>query len=127
MKKLALVTSALTFTLIAIAAIFAPISVARAYGFTIAATDIDAMNELRAIFIGFWLGLGWLFFRAIHDEALAKIGGTMLLLQAAGRAFSLAADGVPSAPFLAAMIAELIAAALILRPKPHARPAARRR
>jgi hypothetical protein len=116
MKQLALFASGATFTLIALATIFAPLAVAGAYGFTIASGDVDALNELRAVYIGFWLGLGYLYFRALSNDALANVGGVMLLLQASGRVFSLIADGVPSAPFLAAMVAELAGAALILLP-----------
>ena len=46
--------------------------------------------------------------------SLGDLCGLALLLQAAGRLLSVAADGRPSLPFLAAMIGEALAGAIVL-------------
>lgn len=107
--------SGLVFSLIAIAAVFAPNAVASRYGLTIA--GVDAMNEFRAIFTGFWLGLGALMISAARHTEIPILGDLcawMLCLQAAGRLLSVAIDGTPSPQFLGALVLEALSGVAIL-------------
>jgi hypothetical protein len=114
-RRLVLTTSALTFSTIGLLAVCAPQAVAKQYGFTL--DHVDAFNEFRAVYVGFWLALGATMLTAARRVDLIVLGdlcALMLLLQASGRALSFVLDGYPSWPFVAAFFAELTGGATIL-------------
>jgi uncharacterized RDD family membrane protein YckC len=115
LRRLILAGSGLVFSSIAVLALGMPHPVAAEYGFKL--DSVDAMNEFRAVYTGFWLALGALYFtaaRRVELTVLSALGGGALLLQALGRALSLAIDGVPSARFVGALALEAIAGAIVL-------------
>jgi hypothetical protein len=108
--------SGIVFGVIGLAAIFAPRAVAAQYGFS-SVEGTDALNELRAIFIGFWWGLALLLITAARKPEAVLLGdlaGAMIGLQALARALSFALDGMPSAKVIAAFAGELLTALVIL-------------
>ncbi len=114
-RTFALASSGIVFATIGLLALALPVPVARAYGFVL--PSVDAFNEFRAIYTGFWLALGAAMVTAARRPDVPLLGdlcGLMLLLQAGGRAASLALDGVPAPQFVGAMIGEALAAAAIL-------------
>jgi hypothetical protein len=115
LRRIVLAGSGLTFGTIAVAAVVWPRAVAKQYGLNL--DGVDAFNEFRAVFVGFWLALATSMILAARRPALTTLGdlcGLALLLQAAGRLLSVAVDGRPSLPFLGAMIGESIAGAIVL-------------
>lgn len=130
LRRIVLAGSGLTFGSIAIAAVAWPRAVAGRYGLHL--DGIDAFNEFRAVFVGFWLALATAMIVAARRPAQAMLGnlcGLALLLQAAGRLLSIVVDGRPSVPFLGAMIGEAFAGAIVLmgraradRPHPGPEP-----
>lgn len=117
LRRLSLAGSGATFGAIAILAAVAPVPVARAYGLTI--DGVDAANQFRAVFTGFWAGLAlWMIIasRPSQPRLLGDLAGVAILLQGLARAFSLVADGVPSERFVLAMGGEIVAALAILLP-----------
>jgi len=118
LRRLALAGSGLTFGSIALATAIVPETVARTYG--LAATGLDGMSEIRAVFMGFWLSLAFAMLTAARRPEQTLLGdacGVMILMQALGRVTSLVLDGRPTLPFLGAMIGELVTAGLILFPR----------
>lgn len=125
-RQIALAIAGLTFLVIAILSLFIPRVVATAYGYSL--DSVDAFNEFRAIFMGFWTGLAVLLLTAAKqadNTQLGNLGGWMILLQALGRLSSFLLDGVPSARFEFAFILELTLSLLILffRPEPEVKHA----
>jgi hypothetical protein len=118
-RNMALIGSGLTFGSIGLLAIVIPHTVASAYA--LSPLGNDGMNELRAVYSGFWIGLAVLYFRSVRSAELAKIAGLFLLLQASGRVLSLAVDGIPSAHFLAALVLEMIAGTIVCFSSPTPR------
>jgi hypothetical protein len=116
LRRLALAGSGLTFLLIGLASIFAPRAVAAQYAYTV--SSADSFNEFHAVFTGFWLGLAVLMLDAARRPERRRLGnlaGIMIGLQSLARLFSLAVHGTPSTSFVAAMLGELLTAALILQ------------
>ena len=123
LRRIALAGSGLTFGTIALAAIAWPQAVAARYGLHL--DGVDAFNEFRAVFVGFWLALATAMIVAARRPALSTLGdlcGLALLLQAAGRLLSVAVDGRPSLPFVGAMIGEAIAGAVVLLGRGETQP-----
>jgi hypothetical protein len=119
LRRLVLAGSGAVFALIALAAIVEPRLVAARYGLTL--DGVEAMNEFRAVFIGFWLALAVALFTAARRPSLVVLGdfcGLALLLQAAGRLLSVALDGVPRAEFLVVMVGEALAGITVLAARP---------
>ncbi len=115
LRRIVLAGSGLTFGTIAVAAMVWPRAVAAQYGLHL--DGIDAFNEFRAVFVGFWLALATSMIIAARRPALSTLGdlcGLALLLQAGGRLLSVATDGRPSLPFLGAMVGEALAGAIVL-------------
>ncbi len=115
LRTFALASSGVVFGTIGLLALVLPVPVARAYGFAL--PGVDAFNEFRAVYTGFWLALAAAMITAARRPDVPLLGdlcGLMLLLQAAGRVASLAMDGMPAPQFVAARFAEAIAAATIL-------------
>ncbi len=115
LRSIVLAGSGLTFGAIALAAIVWPRTVAARYGLHL--DGVDAFNEFRAVFVGFWLALATAMIVAARRPALTTLGdlcGLALLLQAAGRLLSVAVEGPPSLPFLGAMVGEAIAGITVL-------------
>jgi hypothetical protein len=124
LRRLVLAGSGAVFALIAVAAIVRPSLVAARYGLTL--DGVEAMNEFRAVFVGFWLALAAMMLTAARRPSLGVLGdlcGLALLLQAAGRLLSVALDGVPRTQFVAAMIGEAVAGAIVLAARPAPRNA----
>lgn len=118
-RRLVLAGSGFTFGVIALLAIVSPDRVAARYGLRL--DGIEAHNEFRAIFVGFWLALAAMLLTAARRPELVLLGdlcGLALLLQAAGRLLSVAVDGVPRGEFLTAMVGEAIAGAAVLALRP---------
>ncbi|MDB4995375.1 MAG: hypothetical protein JWM74_2807 [Myxococcaceae bacterium] len=112
--------SGVVFGVIGLAATFAPRFVAAQYGFS-SVEGTDAMNELRAVFTGFWLGLALLMITAARKPEMVLLGdiaGAMIGLQALARALSFALDGMPSAKVTSAFAGELLTAIVILAVRP---------
>ena len=115
LRTFALASSGLVFATIGVLALFSPLAVARAYGFTL--DRVESFNEFRAVYTGFWLSLGVAMITAARRPDVPLLGdicGVMLFLQSSGRILSLAVDGRPAPEFLAAMVAEMIGALTIL-------------
>src|SRR5260370_31323574 len=88
-RRIMLIGSGLTFLLFAIYGVLATKAAAHLYGYTL--NGVDGLNEYRAVYIGFWIGLTVLFFtaaRKVEQPLLGDIGFLMLLLQALGRLYS---------------------------------------
>jgi hypothetical protein len=121
LRRIVLAGSGLTFGAIALAAIVRPHLVAARYGLTV--DGVEALNEFRAVFVGFWLALATMLFLAARDPRRVLLGnlcGLALVLQAAGRLLSVAVDGVPRTEFILAMVGEAIAGATVLMCRPAA-------
>jgi hypothetical protein len=121
-RRVVLAGSGLIFALIAAGAVAWPRLVAARYGLTL--DGVEAFNEFRAVFVGFWLALAAMLFVAARRQAPAVLGdlcGLALVLQAGGRLLSLAVDGVPRTDFLAAMLGEALAGIIVLAARPVGR------
>lgn len=115
LRRVTLAGSGAVFGAIALAAIGWPHVVAARYGLHL--DGVEAMNEFRAIFTGFWLALAVLFIVAARRPEmtlLGDLGGLALVLQAGGRLLSLVVDGRPRTEFVVAMIGEALAGAVVL-------------
>ena len=115
LRTFALASSGVVFGTIGLLALALPVPVARAYGFVL--PGVDAFNEFRAVYTGFWLALAAAMITAARRPDVPVLGdlcGLMLLFQASGRVLSLAIDGMPAPQFVGAMFAEAIAAMTIL-------------
>jgi hypothetical protein len=125
-RRIVLLGNGLTFLLLAIYVLFATGKAAYFYGYTL--NGVDGLNEFRAVYIGFWIGLTILFFAAAWRIDLALLGDLallMVLLQALGRLLSFAVDGMPSRRFVIFFFLEIVSSliGLLMRPKPLARGA----
>ena len=121
-RKFALDISGLTFLVIAILAIFFPREVAKAYGFAL--DNIEAFDEFRAIFTGFWTGLAILLFTAakrMDNVTLGNMGGLLILCQSLGRVLSFFLDGKPNLLFEISFVLELSLSLAILLSRPKER------
>jgi hypothetical protein len=119
LRRILLAGSGVVFAVIAVAAVVWPHAVAARYGLKL---DGEAMNEFRAVFTGFWLGLAAMLFTAARRPELVILGdlcGLALLLQAMGRLLSVVLDGAPRADFVAAMIGEALTGAIVLAIRPR--------
>jgi hypothetical protein len=115
-----LVLSGLTFLSIAAGALVAPHLVAPRYGYSL--QGVESFNEFRAVFVGFWTGLGITLLTASRRTDVPLLGdlcGLMILLQSLARAVSFVIDGIPAPTFVGAFALELITGAsiLLLRPR----------
>ena len=119
-RRIMLAGNGLTFLGIAAGVLFATDKAAYLYGYTL--NGVDGLNEFRAVYIGFWIGLTVLFFvaaRKIELTLLGDIGFLMVLLQALGRLLSFVMDGKPSERFIVVFFLELITSVvgLLIRPR----------
>jgi Domain of unknown function (DUF4345) len=115
-----LLGNGLTFLGIAIYVLFATHKAAYFYGYTL--NGVDGLNEFRAVYIGFWIGLAVLFFGAARRFELALIGDlafVMVLLQALGRLLSFVVDGLPSERFIVFFFLEIISSLIGLAMRPQ--------
>src|SRR5690349_973030 len=114
LRRIVLAGSGATFAIIAALAVVFPHQVAARYGMHL---DFETMNEFRAVFMGFWIGLAAMMITAAkrpEETLLGDLCGLALLLQTGGRLVSVCLDGVPQLPLLLAMIGEAIAGAIVL-------------
>lgn len=121
-RRIILAGNGLTFLLIAIGDLFFTERAAYLYGYTLNG-PVDGLNEFRAVYIGFWIGLTVLFFYAARRLELVLMGDLallLILLQSLGRLLSFALDGIPSRRFVIVFFLELISSliGLLMRPKP---------
>ena len=119
LRRLVLAGSGLTFGSIAVLAVVRPHAVAERYGLRL--EGVEAYNEFRAIFVGFWLALATMLFVAARRPDRVLLGdmcGLALAAQAGGRLLSVIVDGVPRAEFMLAMVGEMIAGAIVLGCRP---------
>ncbi len=117
LRTFALASSGAVFAAIGVLALVLPGRVARAYGLSL--SGVDAYNEFRAVFTGFWLALGVAMITAARRPDVPLLGdlcGLMILLQSGARLVSIIVDGRPSPQFVVAMLGEALAAAAILLP-----------
>ena len=118
-RRIILLGNGLTFLLIAVYVLFATDKAAYLYGYTL--NGVDGLNEFRAVYIGFWIGLTILFFTASWRIELSLLGDLallMVLLQALGRLLSFVVDGKPSGRFIFLFFLEIISSliGLLVRP-----------
>lgn len=110
---------ALVFTGIAVASLIAPHTMADGLGYTL--TNVDALSEFRAIYVGLWLATAALFvvaIRRIDDPLLGDLGGILVLGQVFGRVLSLVIDGPPTARIWPIFVLEAIGGLAILAVRP---------
>jgi hypothetical protein len=116
-----LIGNGLTFLFIAVGVLFATNKAAYLYGYTL--NGVDGLNEFRAVYIGFWIGLTILFFTAARKIRLALLGDLaflLVLLQSLGRLLSFALDGIPSERFIIVFFLEFITSVIGLLARPQA-------
>lgn len=120
-RRLMLFGNGLTFLLISLGVLFFTDRAAYLYGYTLNG-PVDGLNEFRAVYIGFWIGLTILFWTAARKPELVLMGDLALLLvllQSLGRLLSFMLDGIPSRRFVVVFFLELITSliGLLARPK----------
>lgn len=120
-RKLILIGDGLAFGGIAVGVLFSVNTFVKFYGYTLP-LGVDGLNEFRAVYVGFWLGLMILFFTAVRKYELAILGDMallMVLLQSMGRLISFILDGIPSWMFVTFFVLEASSSviALLIRPK----------
>jgi hypothetical protein len=120
LRRIMLIGNGLTFLGIAIGVLFATNKAAYLYGYTL--NGVDGLNEFRAVYIGFWIGLTALFFVAAQKLELAILGDLgflMVLLQSLGRLLSFIVDGKPSERFIVVFFLEFLTGVigLLIRPR----------
>ena len=123
LRQIVLAGTGALFLVIAIVALVAPRVVARSYALPL--PDASALNEFRAVFTGFWVGLFVLFTTASRhpeDVRLGDVCAILVLCQALARVVSVVLDGLPAWSFVGAMVGELACAVVILALRPR-RPA----
>jgi Domain of unknown function (DUF4345) len=119
-RRIMLIGNGLTFLGIAIGVLFATSKAAYLYGYTL--NGVDGLNEFRAVYIGFWIGLTVLFFVSawkLELTLLGDIGFLMVLLQSLGRLLSFIVDGKPSERFIVVFFLEFFTGllGLLIRPR----------
>lgn len=119
-RRIMLIGNGLTFLGIAIGVLLATSKAAYLYGYTL--NGVDGLNEFRAVYIGFWIGLTVLFFtaaRKLELTLLGDIGFLMVLLQSLGRLLSFVVDGKPSERFIVVFFLEFLTGliGLLIRPR----------
>lgn len=122
-RKLLLLGNGLTFLGFAISTLINITFTATLYGYTLNGTGGD--NEFRAVYMGFWVGLTYGFFRSVKHYQLAILGDTlfaMVFLQSLGRLYSFAVDGMPPTRFVLFFVLEFVTAGIGLLIRPHAEP-----
>jgi hypothetical protein len=120
-RRMLLIGNGLTFLFIAVGVLFATNKAAYLYGYTL--NGVDGLNEFRAVYIGFWIGLTILFFTAARKIRLAVLGDLaflLVLLQSLGRLLSFALDGIPSERFIIVFFLEFITSVIGLLARPQA-------
>lgn len=118
-RRILLLGNGLTFLLIAVYVFFVADKAAYLYGYTL--NGVDGLNEFRAVYMGFWIGLTILFFAAAWKIEFALLGDlalTMVLMQSLGRLLSFIKDGRPSTRFILVFFLEIVTslAGLLIRP-----------
>ncbi|HEY3026793.1 MAG TPA: DUF4345 family protein [Pyrinomonadaceae bacterium] len=107
-RKLILIGDGLTFLLIAIGVLFYVQPAAHLYGYTL--NGVDGLNEFRAIYMGFWIGLAILFFTAAWKFEMSILGDMALILvlsQSLARVLSFIIDGKPNWHLVAVFFLEM--------------------
>lgn len=119
-RRIMLIGNGLTFLGIAVGVLLATGKAAYLYGYTL--NGVDGLNEFRAVYIGFWIGLTVLFFVSawkLELTLLGDIGFLMVLLQSLGRLLSFIVDGKPSERFIIVFFLEFFTGllGLLIRPR----------
>jgi len=120
-RWLMLAGNGLTFFLIACYVVYDIHNAAYLYGYTL--NGLGGLNEFRAVYIGFWIGLTILFWTSAKKLQLAVLGDlalALVLLQSLGRLVSMAVDGMPPRRFVFVFFLEFGTSllGLLMRPRP---------
>ena len=118
-RRVLLALTALVFTGIAAGSTFAPHEMAAGIGYSL--SNVDALSEFRAVYVGLWLATAVLLLvalRHIHEPILGDLGAILVLGQTGGRLLSVLLDGLPSGRIWPIFILEALGgvALLIVRP-----------
>jgi hypothetical protein len=119
-RRIILLGNGLTFLLLGSYVLLATQKAAHFYGYTL--NGVDGLNEFRAVYIGFWLGLTILFFTAARRLNIALAGDlalVLVLMQALGRLLSFAVDGIPSPRFIFFFFLEIVSSLIGLAMRPQ--------
>lgn len=118
-RQFLLLAATAVFAAVAVASLLMPHRMASQLGYEL--TNVDALSEFRAVYVGIWLATAILLTIAaarIHWPLLGDLGAVLILGQTFGRLLSLALDGMPSARIWPFFILELVAGAAILLTRP---------
>lgn len=113
--------TALVFAGIAIASAIAPRTMAAGLGYEL--TNVDALSEFRAVYVGVWLATALALVVAavrVRDAILGDVCAALVLGQTAGRVLSLLVDGAPSARVWPMFVLEAAGGLAILLVRPEA-------
>lgn len=118
-RQVLLGLTALVFTGVAVASLFAPHKMAEGLGYSL--DSVDALSEFRAIYVGLWLATAVLLvvaLRRVREALLGDLCAILVLGQTAGRIASLLLDGMPSGRVWPIFVVEAIGgvALLVVRP-----------
>jgi hypothetical protein len=84
-------------------------------------TNVDALSEFRAIYVGLWLATAVLLviaLRRVHDALLGDMCAILVLGQTAGRLVSLVLDGPPSGRLWLLFALEALGGVVLLTVRP---------
>jgi len=121
-RRFVLIGAAAVFAGVAVASLLVPHSMAGQLGYEL--TNVDALSEFRAVYVGAWLATALILAIAaarIQWPLLGDLGATLILGQTVGRTISLVLDGMPSGRIWPFFVLELVGGATILlvRPRPR--------
>src|SRR5687767_1009350 len=88
-------------------------------------TNVDALSEFRAIYVGLWLATALVLvvaLRRVRDALLGDICAILILGQTAGRLASLLLDGAPSARVWPMFVLEALGGVALLAVRPSDTP-----
>lgn len=118
-RRFALAATGLVFAGIALASALAPHRMAEGLGYTL--SNVDALSEFRAVYVGLWTATAvafWIAARRVHEPLLGDLCALLVLGQVAGRLLSLALDGLPTPRMWPIAGLEAVGAAVLLGVRP---------
>ena len=120
LRRFLLLAPAAVFIAIAGASLLMPHRMARQLGYEL--TNIDALSEFRAVYVGIWLATAVILIIAafkVHWLLLGDLGALLILGQTFGRILSLVIDGMPSANIWPFFALETVGGVAILATRPR--------
>jgi hypothetical protein len=123
LRQVLLGLTALVFAGLAVASLVAPHPMAEGLGYTL--SNVDALSEFRAIYVGLWLATALVLviaLRRVQEALLGDICAILILGQTAGRLASLLLDGAPSARVWPMFVLEALGGAALLAVRPSDTP-----